>query len=163
MKTQLLKRSQEVNKMELNQIKNIATKVLKVGKKRVKIRKPEESMQAMTKEDVRALRRAGAIEKMPKKGVSKVRAKKIAAQKKKGRKRGTGTKKGAIGARVKKKEVWMKKIRSQRRFMKEIKPKLKKDAYRKLYLMCKGGYFRNKTHLNLYIKEKKLWKETKKG
>ena len=135
---------------------------MKIGKRRVKIRKAEESMQAMTKDDVRSLIRTGAIEKVPARGICKTRAKKTVEQKKKGRQKGRGKKKGAIGARVKKKEVWMKKIRSQRKYLKEIKPKLKDDAYRKLYLMCKGGYFRSKAHLNMYIKDKKLWKETKK-
>ena len=147
--------------MELNQIKKIASKVMKAGKKRIKITKPEEVTQAMTKDDVRVLARKKAIEKKPKKGTSRVRAKKIAEQKKKGRRRGRGKRKGAIGARIKKKEKWMEKIRAQRKYLKEIKPKLKEDAYRKLYLMCKGGYFRSKTHLNLYKKEKKLWKQTK--
>lgn len=146
--------------MELNQVKDIATKVLKVGKKKVKIKKPEEAMQAMTKDDVRMLIRKGIIEKKPEKGTSKVRAKKKASQKKKGRQKGRGKRKGAVGARTNKKEKWMTKIRAQRKYLKEMKPKLKDDAYRKLYLMCKGGYFRSKAHLNLYIKEKKLWKKS---
>ncbi len=144
--------------MDLNQVKSIAKKVLKVGKKRVKITKPEEAMQAMTREDVRDLVRKKAIKKEKSKGTSKVRARKRKEQKKKGRQRGKGKRKGAIKARINKKEKWMQKIRAQRNYLKEIKPKLKEDAYRKLYMMCKGGYFRSKAHLNLYIKEKKLWK-----
>ena len=147
--------------MDLNQVKSIAKKVLKVGKKRVKIKKPEEAMQAMTREDVRDLVRKKAIKKEKPKGTSKARARKRKAQKKKGRQRGKGKRKGAVKARANKKEKWMEKIRAQRKYLKEIKPKLKEDAYRKLYLMCKGGYFRSKTHLNLYINEKKLWKQSK--
>ena len=147
--------------MDLNQVKSIAKKVLKVGKKRVKIKKPEEAMQAMTREDVRDLVRKKAIKKEKPKGTSKARARKRKAQKKKGRQRGKGKRKGAVKARANKKEKWMEKIRAQRKYLKEIKPKLKQDAYRKLYLMCKGGYFRSKTHLNLYINEKKLWKQNK--
>lgn len=147
--------------MDLNQIKEIGRKVLKVGKKRVKIRKPEEATQAMTKDDVRELIKKRVIEKVKIKGTSKVRARKTKEQKKKGRQKGRGKRKGAMGARNNKKEKWMQKIRSQRKYLKEIKPKLEEDAYRKLYLMSKGGYFRSKAHLNLYIKEKKLWKQNK--
>ncbi len=147
--------------MNLNQVKEIGKKVLKAGKKRIKIRKPEEALQAMTRDDVRDLVKKGVVEKKKKKGTSRIRAKKIKEQKKKGRKKGKGKRKGATGARTNKKEKWMTKIRSQRKYLREIKPKLKEDAYRKLYLMCKGGYFRSKAHLNLYIKEKKLWKQNK--
>ena len=147
--------------MDLNQIKEIGKKVLKVGKKRVKIKKPEEATQAMTRDDVRELIKKKVIEKTKTKGTSKVRARKTKEQKKKGRQKGRGKRKGAIGARNNKKEKWMQKIRAQRKYLKEIKPKLKENTYRKLYLMCKGGYFRSKAHLNLYIKEKKLWKQNK--
>ena len=147
--------------MELNQIKQVAKKVFNTGKKRIKIRKPEEATQAMTRDDVRELVKKGVIEKEKKKGTSKVRARKRKEQKSKGRQKGKGKRKGAIGARTGKKEKWMTKIRAQRKYLREIKPKLKQDAYRKLYLMCKGGYFRSKAHLNLYIKEKKLWKQNK--
>jgi large subunit ribosomal protein L19e len=144
--------------MDLNQVKKLAKKVFKTGKTKIKIKKPEEAMQAMTREDVRELLKKEAIEKEKTKGTSKVRARKRKEQKKKGRQKGKGKRKGTIKARVNKKEKWMEKIRAQRKYLKEIKPKLKDDAYRKLYLMCKGGYFRSKAHLNLYIKEKKLWK-----
>ncbi len=144
--------------MELNQVKRIASKVLKVGISRVVVKKPEEAAQAMTREDVRKLVEKGAISKKPEKGTSRARARKIEEQKKKGRRRGPGsrkkTKKGT-------KEEWMKKVRALRKQLRELKPKLEPADYKRLYKMIKGGYFRSKSHLKLYVTERKLLKEEK--
>jgi large subunit ribosomal protein L19e len=137
----------------------MAADVMKVGYYRVAIVKPEEAIQAMTKDDVRALIKKGAIIKKAVKPASKVRARKTLAQKQKGRRKGFGTKKGKIGGRIDSKTEWMKKVRALRKELKHLKPKMNEDAYRKLYRMIKGSYFRNKSHLKLYMTEKKLWKE----
>ncbi|MEM0372594.1 MAG: 50S ribosomal protein L19e [archaeon] len=71
-------------------------------------------------------------------------------------------KRGAYGARIKGKKEWMKKVRSLRDELNSLQPKITKESYRKLYLMIKGGYFRDKSHLKLYMTEKKLWKQEKK-
>jgi len=52
----------------------------------------------------------------------------------------------------------MKKIRALRKELKRSKEQLNEGGYRKLYNMSKGGYFRSKSHLKLYIKEKNLKK-----
>lgn len=147
--------------MELDQVKRIAADVMKVGLGRVKIVNTEQSLQAMTKDDIRALVRKGFIQKRKIKGGSRVRARKIATQKSKGRRKGRGKRKGAAGSRVKSKKVWMKGIRALRIELIKMKPNLKSGAYRKLYNMAKGGYFRSKNHLRMYVKEKKLMKEKK--
>ncbi|MFH0986526.1 MAG: 50S ribosomal protein L19e [Candidatus Micrarchaeota archaeon] len=147
--------------MELNQVKKMAAAVMKTGLSKVRIVRDEEAVQAMTKDDVRALIRKGAIKKINPNQPSKVRQRKVKAQKKKGRMRGKGKRKGTMKTRVEEKETWMQKIRSLRRKLNEIKPKLQDGAYRKLYMMCKGGYFRNKAHLMLYVNDKKLWKLNK--
>jgi len=144
--------------MELNQVKRVASSVLKVGVRRIRIVDGEKATQAMTKEDVRALLKQGAIKCIPKKGVSRTRARKIAAQKKKGKRKGPGKRKGAMKARTPKKRVWIKAVRSQRKLLNELKPYLKEGYYRKLYKMISGGHFRSKDHLLRYIKEKKWLK-----
>ncbi len=142
--------------MELTQVKRMAAAVLGKGINRIKIVKPTQAAQAMTKDDVRALIKSGSIIVRRMKGMSRVRARKTAAQKKKSRQRGRGSRKGSYGARVKRKETWMIKVRSLRRQLNELKPKLQPKSYQTLYSMIKGGYFRSKGHLKLYVKEHKL-------
>lgn len=144
--------------MELDQVKKMAAAVMKIGVNRVKIANREESLKAMTREDVRGLVRKGYIKKKRSAGSSRVRARKTAAQKKKGRKKGPGSKKGKWGTRVKRKKVWITGVRALRRHLLKMKPELKPLAYRKLYGMVNGGFFKSKAHLETYLKEKKLKK-----
>jgi len=144
--------------MDLDQVKRIASDVMGVGVTRVRIVDAKKSQEAITKGDVRGLIASGAIEKRPVVGISRVRAKKIAIQKKKGRRRGAGNRRGAWNARTPPKEAWMARVRALREHLNEIKPTLNAQAYRQLYLMTKGGYFRSKGHMDLYIAEKKLKK-----
>jgi large subunit ribosomal protein L19e len=114
----------------------------------------------MTKDDVRGLIKQGAIVQKRKMGVSRVRARKITAQKKKGRRKGQGKRKGATKARSgRKKRVWIKSVRSQRKALSDMKEKLGEKKYRKLYKMASRGYFTSKNHLRKYIVEKKMLKE----
>ena len=145
--------------MELNQIKEVASKVLKIGTSKVKIIDNEKAAQAMTREDIRGLIKQGAITKKPEKGTSRARAKKIATQKKKGLRKGRGKRKGTVKAKIGKKTPWLKRIRALRKKLREEKPKLEEKNYRKLYNMTRGGYFRSKSHLSIYIKEKNLRKQ----
>ncbi len=142
--------------MELNQVKKLASKVLGIGKSRIKIKDREKSGQAMTRDDVRSLIKQGKIIVKAKFGVSRVRARKIRIQKKKGLRKGLGTRKGKKKARTPRKELWMRRVRALRIKLKTLKPELKPGTYRQLYNMIKGGYFRDKGHLTLYIKEHEL-------
>ena len=142
--------------MELNQVKKLASKVLGIGVSRIRIKDREKAGQAMTRDDVRSLVKQGKIIIKPKFGVSKVRARKTKIQKKKGLRRGSGARKGGKKARTPRKELWMRRVRGLRRKLKLLKPELKPGTYRQLYNMIKGGYFRDKGHLTLYIKEHEL-------
>ena len=64
--------------------------------------------------------RRGLI-RAPDKGTSRVRARKLAEQRAKGRRRGHGSRKGSARARLPKKNRWMRTIRSQRRTLKEMR------------------------------------------
>jgi len=142
--------------MELNKIKKLAANILGVGVNRVKIKDKEKAGEAMTRDDVRTLLKQGKLEVKPIKGTSRVRARIRKAQKKKGRRSGRGTRRGPKKARTPRKEVWMRKVRALRRQLKKIKKELKPGKYRKLYNMIKGGYFRDKGHLMLYVTEHEL-------
>ena len=140
--------------------KKLAGKIAKRSPKRVKIdpSRSEEIKEAITRADVRALIKDKAIKLEQAKGISRVRAKKTQSQKAKGRRKGYGTRKGTANARLKTKKVWMNKVRLQRKFLKELKEKqkLSPENYKSLYRKSKGGFFRSKRHIKLYITEHKM-------
>ncbi len=59
------------------------------------------------------------------------------------------------------KREWINKIRLQRKFLKELKDKkiIIPSIYQELYLKAKGGFFRNKKHIKLYLEEHNLAKK----
>lgn len=146
--------------MKLNVQKRLAAQALKCSPKRIRldVKQLGEIKEAITKYDIRALVNSRAIKKVHKKGVSRGRARVLAKKKTAGRRRGHGSRKGRQGARTKKKDTWMNRIRLQRAFLKSLKDKEKFDSktYRMLYNKAKGGFFRSKRHIKLYLEENKL-------
>jgi large subunit ribosomal protein L19e len=142
--------------------KRIAADILKCSPKRVRFEPSElESIkEALTKEDMRGLIHDGIISKSSKKGVSRVRAKARQMKKAKGQRRGAGKRKGTTTSRLPKKERWMLLIRSQREFIRELRDKklINGETYREMYLKTKGGFFRSKRHIKIYLNERKLIK-----
>lgn len=140
--------------------KRLASKILKCSPKRIKLdsKSLDTIKEAITKNDVRGLVNSGIIKKEQAKGSSKVRSKKRIIQKRKGRQAGLGKRKGKNTARKPAKETWMAKIRLQRSFLKELKTKnfINNEIYRNLYRKSKGGFFRSKRHIKLYIDEHNL-------
>lgn len=136
--------------MELDQVKSVAAKVYKVGRERVKIINPERAKEAITRDDIRELVKEKAIVIKGVKGTSRGRARKIEAQKKRGRRKGPGKRKGKKTARESKKRAWIKKVRAQRKVLKKVRP----SDYRSKYKMIKAGFFRSVKHLLSVIKEK---------
>ena len=102
--------------MNLTTQRRLAADILKVGLNRVWIdpEQIEEVSRAITRDGVRQLIDQGAIKAKPQTGISSYRSKKIAAQKKKGRRKGKGSVKGAKYARTPKKQAWMSTIRALR-------------------------------------------------
>ncbi len=134
--------------------RRLASELLKVGKTRIVFDsdKLKEIKEAITREDVRGLIIKGIISVKKKKGVSRARAKKLHEQRKKGRRKGQGSRKGTKTARTPKKRAWINRIRPQRSFLKLLKEKGKitNAQFRKLYRLAKGGFFRSRRHLKLY-------------
>ena len=149
--------------MHLSQ-KIVAAKVLKCGVSRVRILDEKAVGEALTREDIRSLIKRGAIIKLPKQGNSRAHANKIMGQKKKGRRIGRGSRKGTKKTTAPKKRTWIRTVRPLRKLLKELRDtnRINRDEYRELYLKIKGGYFRNKKHLLLYLKEKELLKKFEK-
>ena len=81
-------------------------------------------------------------------------------QRRKGKRKGQGSRKGKPTARLKSKTAWIRKIRSQRKFIKYLKDNksINSNIYKKLYLMCKGGFFRSRRHIKLYLTEHNIMK-----
>ncbi|MGY5854744.1 MAG: 50S ribosomal protein L19e [Candidatus Thorarchaeota archaeon] len=146
--------------MRLVTQKRLAAAVMKVGKSRVWI-DPEfidEVSLAITKEDIRRLVDEGAIQKKPVRGVSRGRARYILGQKRKGQRKGPGSKKGKATAKFSKKDRWMHKVRPMRRELRRLRDegRITRRVYRELYLKAKGNAFRNTAHLRTYIAEQRL-------
>ena len=137
--------------MNLKSQRQIAAKILDVGINRVWIdpNVEEDLSLALTRDDVKKLISDGIIRKNPVNGVSRARARIISDKKKKGQRRGHGCRKGKLGARQNSKELWMNKIRSQRRYIKGLRDNelIKSSQYRMLYAKVKGNSYRNVSHL----------------
>jgi large subunit ribosomal protein L19e len=142
--------------------KRLAASILKIGVNRVWINpdKLEEVSDAITREDINKLILSNVIKAKPKKGISSYRSKKLAIQKKKGRRKGRGSIKGAKNARNPKKKAWMTTIRALRRDLKSMREseEINSTTYRKLYRMAKGGAFRSKSYMKTYAKDHDLIK-----
>lgn len=143
--------------MNLKNKKRIAARLLKSGEKRVWFNpdKLSEIKEAITKDDIRNLIRDGTIRIKQKRGISRFRFRKKLIQKRKGRRQGPGTRKGKATSRLPRKREWIIKVRKLRGFLKLLKDKkvLAPKQYSTLRLKIKGGFFRSKRHLKLYIEE----------
>lgn len=143
--------------MNLRNQKRMSSEILNVGRNRVSFdtSKLKEIKEAITREDIRALIKEGAIFKKPIKSISRGRFRKKIMQKRKGRQRGMAKRKGTFKARNPKKKVWMAKVRPQRRYLKLLKKRnlLKPVQFKEFYGKVKGNFFRSTAHLKLYLEK----------
>ncbi len=148
--------------MKLSTQKRLAADVMNVGMSRVWL-DPEfedEVSLAITRDDIRRLIDEGVIQKKRAIGVSRGRARHILRQKRKGQRKGPGTKKGKATSKMSGKDRWMMKIRPMRKQLRKLRDegKITPKVYRELYLKAKGNAFRNTAHLRTYISERRLSK-----
>ncbi len=148
--------------MDLRLQRRLAAQILKCGQNRVWFDPSalEDISSAATKEDVRELIEKGVIKRKPVKGVCRVRINKRKAQKRKGRRRGHGSRKGKKTARLSRKEQWMMRIRAIRKRLRFLRDNglIDRRTYRMLYRKAKGGEFKSVAHLNAYIEQMGLLK-----
>ena len=146
--------------MSLRNQRRLAAEILKVGEGRVWIdsNRTEDVEAAITREDIRKLIHEGVIQRLPKQGVSRSRARVLREKKKKGLRRGPGGKSGSTRARISKKEAWMKKIRPLRKKLRELKKSraISENVYRQLYNMAGSGIFESAADLERFIKTRGL-------
>ena len=148
--------------MVMNQ-KMIASRILKCGVSRVWIDPSRlgDVEDAITAADVRRLISDSVIKALPKQGVSKSRKTKMMKQKKKGRRKGHGSRKGAAGARTPRKRQWIKRIRAIRSLLNQLRNEgaIERRTYRILYKTSKSGFFRSKSHLMTHIERNNMLKK----
>jgi large subunit ribosomal protein L19e len=115
---------------------------------------------ALTRADIRRLIKEGTIQVRQELGVSKGRARELAARRRAGKRRGHGSRKGAAMARTPKKARWIQTIRPIRLRLNELRKQgvLKAGEYRKLYRMAKGGAFKSRAHLETHLRERGILK-----
>lgn len=144
--------------MELKVQKRLAAQILKCSRKRIWFDETrlDEIKEAITKEDIRDLISNGAIQIKHQRSHSRGRSRLIQIQKRKGKRKGHGSRKGRKTARSPKKEAWVNRIRSQRKLLKRLRKgnKISKRDYHELYRKCKGGFFRSTRHIKVYIEER---------
>lgn len=151
--------------MDLRSQRELASRVLGCGKSRVWFdpSRAEDIEEAITAEDVRRLVKEGVIIAMPKRGISGFRTNFARLQKKKGRRKGKGSMKGALGTRQGKKRTWIKRIRTIRKTLRELRDsgRIDKKTYRNVYMVSKSGYLRSRAHLMTYLERNNLLKASK--
>lgn len=135
-------------------VRRLAANLLKTGESRVWIdpQQMERVEGAITREDVRSLIRDGVIRKLPPSTPSRGRWRARREKLKRGRRGGPGRKRGPW---ISEKELWIARVRAQRRFLKLLKNRglIDSRSYRRLRALVKGGFFRSVSHLKAYSME----------
>lgn len=143
--------------------RRLAAQILKVGENRVWINpeRIDDVEVAITREEIRKLIHEEVIKTLPEKGVSRARARILHEKKKKGRRRGPGSRSSSSYAKMSKKEAWMSKIRPLRKRLRELKTNrtITENTYRKLYKMASSGRFESIADMERYLKAHELWRK----
>ena len=138
--------------------RELVARILGVGANRVRFEpdKLDDVADSITRENIRALVKSGAIWTVQPKGTSRGRAvEKRSVWKVHGK--GPGSKKGPKTARTGKKRIYVIKVRSMRYHLKVHKDRneIGRDTYWQLYKKVNGGQVRSLAHLRELIKESK--------
>lgn len=98
---------------------------------------------------------------MPEIGVSRARARVLHEKRKKGLRRGPGTREGTSKARFTKKDVWMLRIRALRKALRAWKTvrSISEGSYRRLYMIAGGGKFNSIGEMERYAKTHGMWRK----
>lgn len=147
----------------LSSQRRLAAEILKIGQNRVWIdpERVDDVEAAITREEIKKLIHEHVITSLPEKGVSRSRAKVIREKKRTGRRKGPGSRTGAGHAQITKKELWMSKIRSLRKKLRELKGTrvITESTYRKVYRIAGSGKFESVSDLERYLKNNDLWRK----
>lgn len=144
--------------------RRLASEILKIGQNRVWIDpdRVDDVEGAITREEIRKLIHEKIIIRRPEKSVSRSRAKLVREKKRKGRRTGPGSHGGSgYASAVPKKELWMRKIRSLRRKLRELKAShvITEKTYTQTYRMAGSGRFESIADMERYLKTHDLWRK----
>jgi len=150
---------------DISNQKRMAASILKCGLHRVYMdpEAADDVAEAVTRQDVRALIKDGAIKKKQIRGISSGRLRKLKAQKAKRKRKGHGSRKGHKYARTPKKRAWIRTIRPLRdelRTMRESRA-ITPGIYRTYYRKAKGGLYRSRAHLRAQMESDGAFKAKK--
>ncbi|MBS3054833.1 MAG: 50S ribosomal protein L19e [Candidatus Aenigmarchaeota archaeon] len=147
---------------QLTSQKKIAARVLKCGESRVWFdpARGADIAEAITAADVRRLHMQGAIKELPAKGNSRGRARAVLAQKRKGRRKGIGSRKGKASAGLSRKESWIKTIRALRDQLNTVRASMDHRIYRQVYRKAGSGFFRSRAHMMTYLERNKMLRDS---
>jgi large subunit ribosomal protein L19e len=150
---------------DLRNQRRMASTILKCGEYRVWMDSDriDEIAKAVTRNDMKALIKGGAITSRQIQGISSGRDKYQQKQKDKGRRKGHGSRKGAKYARLPRKDRWIRTIRPIRSYLKQLRDGKAITAHidRKYYQKAKGGEFRSRQHLKSHLISDGIIKEEK--
>ena len=137
--------------------RRLASKLFGVGEAKVWLdpSKFKEIKEAITRADVEGLISKGLIRKKEFVGQSRARARALHLKKKKGRRKGYGSRKGLKSARSK--FTWLEQVRVLRAELVKQRDagKIDKKMFRLLYRKIKGNAFHSLTHMRSVIDEMK--------
>ncbi len=137
--------------------RRLASDILGVGEKRVWLdpAKFKEIKEAITRADVDNLISSGAIKKQETQGQSRSRARELHLKKKRGHRKGVGSRKGKKNARMQ--FSWKDKVRALRKelFKERAAGKIDNKLFRVVYRKIKGNAFHSVTHMKNSIEEMK--------
>jgi len=142
--------------------KRLAAEILNCSPDRVHFETDAASLakikEGITRFDVKKLISQGYITKKQINGTARGRSKDQKSQKRKGRARGFGSRKGTAKARMDPKAMWVARSRVERALIKRMLTGelITKDTYKDLYRKIKGGFFRNARHIKIYLDEQNL-------
>ncbi|MFH1649370.1 MAG: 50S ribosomal protein L19e [Candidatus Woesearchaeota archaeon] len=146
--------------MKLTVQRRLAATLLGVSEKRVRFDQSRlnDVKEAITKTDLRGLIGEKAVTALPVKGVSRSRARKTKRQKAKGLQKSRGSRKGTDNARTNRKDTWINRLRLQRAFIRALRDNghVSRQNARLLLNRAKGGFFRSRRHLKLYVEENNI-------
>jgi len=141
---------------DLSNQRRLAAAILKCGLGRVWVdpASQEELTDAVTRADIRSAIKAGVIRRKRVVGTSRVRARLHAAEVRKGRHQGDGSRRGTPQARITRKTRWIRRIRAQRDLLATLRAekKIPPAVYREFYRRAKGGMFRSRAHLVINLR-----------
>jgi large subunit ribosomal protein L19e len=143
--------------VDVSNQRRMAAQIMKCGLYRVYMPPDKEKLQeiseATTRAAVRSLIVRRYITKVPERGVSRGRARLYHEQRRKGRRRGMGSRRGPSGARTNDKTRWISNIRAMRLTLRRLRvqKKISTKQYRAYYMMAKGGQFHSSGHLLLQM------------